>query len=239
MDNKNLSEKKDKTDFIALFIVGSGKSGTTLLQALFDNHPNLVVFPIETCFYQNYPKINKTYEEINIQNPLAAQNYFLNYWTNQSKFSWLKDGVYTKHPNEKLRDFTNFDFKSFVSCLYKYNFKYHSRVLFYKHLLKSYYYSLKQKTHSIRGFVDKTPIHMFSIDTIREDFPNAKIIHMLRDPFDNYFAYRSNALKIDPGKSLDLLLPQFVDRLILPSFEIAKNNISNSYQIVKYEDLVH
>jgi len=228
--NKNLDfESKYLNN--PVFIVGSGKSGTTLLQSLFDYHPNLLVFPVESMYYREYDKFNL--------NDINSRNKFKNYWVNESKFSWMSFQTYTKHSNEKSRDFSNIDFKIFKNQISKYDFVNHSRVFFYKNLLESFRISTNKNKNKLIGFVDKTPIHMFYINEILKDFPNAKIIHVLRNPYDNYLAYRKNALKTNNSYSNNELLNNYFFKYIVKSFEIANQNINNNYKIIRYEDLIY
>ncbi len=218
----------------AIFIIGSGESGTTLLQGLFDGHPNLVVFPVESCYYQND------------FDPIASKNYkghkkFLEYWIKESKFSWMAYGRYTEHIIEKQRDFSAVNFDLFRTILYSYDFSKHTRLRFYKVLLEAYRQSLGQLVSELVGFVDKTPVHMFEIEKIRKDFLHARFIHMLRDPFDNYYAYRTNELKLNPELDFTYLLKKYIERYIAPSFEIAdqhRNEYGDYYKVIRYEDLV-
>ena len=66
----------------AIFIVGSGKSGTTLLQGLFDYHPNLLVFPVESAYYFHYPTL------ISGLSVISIKKRFTKFWIKKSKFSW-------------------------------------------------------------------------------------------------------------------------------------------------------
>jgi hypothetical protein len=215
------------------FILGSGKSGTTLLQALFDGHPDLIVLPIESGYYLNYPKLQG-----NFYLP-PAQKKFLAYWLEKSKFAWMSDGVYTKHNVEEGRDFTSVNFQVFQQVVQAYNFSGHTRKRFLQTLLEAYRQATAQDSAPLIGFLEKTPAHLFHIAEIREDFADANIIHVLRNPYDNYYAYRTNAVKNKPEITVQELLAGYVDKYIAPSFEIAtQNEGSKNYKIVRYEDLV-
>ena len=46
---------------------------------------------------------------------------------------------------------------------------------------------IKEKEKNI--IIEKTPLHILRLDTIRKEFPNAKIIHITRDPISVYASY--------------------------------------------------
>lgn len=218
----------------AMFIVGSGKSGTTLLQALFDNHPNLVVFPVESQYYHQYPPLVNSSKVANIKEE------FLKFWIQKSKFSWMAKSVYTEHPLEVKRDFTAVKFDVFRNVLNSYDFDQHTRVRFYKTLVDAYRQSIGQPMENIVRFVDKSPIHMFYIETIRQDFSDAKFIHILRNPFDNYHAFCSRDFALNFKKDTKDLLGKYVEQHIAQSFIIATYHSGNrNYRVLRYEDLVY
>lgn len=181
-------------------------------------------------YYREYKKYNF--------NDIKSRLEFKNYWLNKSKFSWMSHQSFTKHSIEKLRDFSNINFKVFKNYINNYEFDNHSRVFFYKYLLESFRISININNNNLISFVDKTPYHMFYIKDILCDFPSTKIIHLLRNPFDNYLAYRTNALKANNSFSNDELLNKYFFKYILKSFQIANQNINNNYKVIRYEDLI-
>ncbi|GAI08625.1 unnamed protein product, partial [marine sediment metagenome] len=50
--------KDELNSFTPIFIIGVGRSGTTLLQSILNAHPK-ICFPPETHFVKNYFRINK------------------------------------------------------------------------------------------------------------------------------------------------------------------------------------
>ena len=89
---------------IPCFVIGPGKSGTTLMISLLDNHPELAVIPLEVKFYAHYYstlKANVDYRTLN--------DFFLD----QSKLQMIsEDGVTTRDSmNTGYVNFSNVDFE--------------------------------------------------------------------------------------------------------------------------------
>lgn len=125
-----------KTTNDPFFIVGSPRSGTTLLRSVLDAHPNLCCAPWETGFFDAI----QTYQKVNFGSPRGSE---FNYCP-------LKRGEFIRWARE------SFD------------------------LL------MHQLTHSIEKprWGEKTPAHVFQIDFIKEVYPNARFIHIIRDGHD-------------------------------------------------------
>lgn len=95
----------------------------------------------------------------------------------------------------------------------------------------------------ISRWVEKTTSSEIYANVIREWFPDAKYIHVIRDPRDNFGSLKSGwkARYQNQTDSPEALLQSMIDRGKL-GFELAKINQSvwgeNCYWILKYEDLV-
>ena len=57
MDRNKINEEISKTQDNLFFIIGSGRCGTTLVQAILNSHSKICL-PIETHFYTEYKIIN-------------------------------------------------------------------------------------------------------------------------------------------------------------------------------------
>jgi hypothetical protein len=97
----------------------------------------------------------------------------------------------------------------------------------------------QQFTH----FVEKSPTHYRYADQIFADFPHARIIHVLRDPRDNYLALkrrthdRSSSQYANPRYNP----ANFVWNRLLASLNAAYKNVARygeQYRIIFYEDLI-
>jgi hypothetical protein len=153
----------------ACFIAGQAKSGTTLLVALLDSHPELLVLPEETAYF---PTILTKYA------PRGRRAQF-DYLTKQSLSNVLFGGPckwgkrnYSMFPREKFLE--TFERAAFDPA----NAQEDLLVL----MVKAYAATVGRSLHTISRWVEKTPRNRDHIDAILTRFPHAKILVTLRDP---------------------------------------------------------
>jgi protein-tyrosine sulfotransferase len=139
-----------------VFVLGNGRSGTTLLQALLDAHPHIVA-PSETKFIEIlYPRFSsiKNWQEKDIMefvSGLKKDPQFVDYWN----INWeqlVKDLMLVKEDAD------------------------------YSLICKTVYYEMKGNRDDIRLISDKNPLYVLFIDKLSRLFPGAKFIHIVRDP---------------------------------------------------------
>src|SRR3989449_8317249 len=153
----------------ACFIAGQAKSGTTLLVALLDNHPELLVLPEETAYF---PTVLTKYA------PRGRRAQF-DYLTKQSLSNVLFGGPckwgkrnYSTFPREQfLRAFEHAAFDPA-------NAQEDLLVL----MVKAYAATLERPSYSVARWVEKTPANRNHIPEILRRFPHAKILVTMRDP---------------------------------------------------------
>src|ERR1051325_1608256 len=153
----------------ACFIAGQAKSGTPLLVALLDSHPELLVLPEETAYF---PTILTKYA------PRGRRAQF-EYLTKQSLSNVLFGGPckwgkrnYATFPRERFLQ--NFERSAFDPA----NAQEDLLVL----MVKAYAAALERSLDTITRWVEKTPANRNHIGAIVSRFPNAKILITLRDP---------------------------------------------------------
>ena len=153
----------------ACFIAGQAKSGTTLLVALLDSHPELLVLPEETAYF---PTVLTKYA------PRGRRAQF-NYLTKQSLSNVLFGGPckwgkrnYATFPREKF--FEMFERATFDPA----NAQEELLVL----MVKAYAATLGRSLDTIMRWVEKTPANRNHVNAILTRFPGAKILVTLRDP---------------------------------------------------------
>lgn len=143
------------------FIIGSGRSGNTLLRRILNNHPTLFI-PPET--YELGRSIRQS-----LKYPFM---------------SWM-DLVSLIYSNFQFNaEFETFGMDNLAEL-------YH-RVAQVKKPLRSVayvinaFYGYYREVHKLDSsrWGDKTPLNTFSISEIHSVFPNAKFIHIMRDPVD-------------------------------------------------------
>ena len=153
----------------ACFVAGQAKSGTTLLVALLDNHPELLVLPEETAYF---PTVLTKY------GPRGRRAQF-DYLTKQSLSNVLFGGPckwgkrnYSTFPREKFLEI--FEQAAFNPA----NEQEDLLVL----MVKAYAAALERPLNTIRRWVEKTPANRNHIPAILERFPHARILVTMRDP---------------------------------------------------------
>ena len=153
----------------ACFVAGQAKSGTTLLVALLDNHPELLVLPEETAYF---PTVLTKY------GPRGRRAQF-DYLTKQSLSNVLFGGPckwckrsYASFPREKFLE--TFERAAFDPA----NAQDDLLVL----MVKAYAATLERPLDTIRRWVEKTPANRNHILAILTRFPHAKIVVTMRDP---------------------------------------------------------
>jgi hypothetical protein len=153
----------------ACFIAGQAKSGTTLLVALLDSHPELLVLPEETAYF---PTVLTKYA------PRGRRAQF-DYLTKQSLSNVLFGGPckwgkrnYSTFPRQKFRE--TFERAAFDPA----NAQEELLLL----MVKAYAATLGRSLETITRWVEKTPANRNHISAILTRFPEAKILVTLRDP---------------------------------------------------------
>ena len=153
----------------ACFVAGQAKSGTTLLVALLDSHPELLVLPEETAYF---PTVLTKYA------PRGRRAQF-DYLTKQSLSNVLFGGPckwgkrsYETFPREKFLQ--TFEHAAFDPA----NAQDDLLVL----MVKAYAAALGRSLDTVTRWVEKTPANRNHVRTIIERFPHAKILITLRDP---------------------------------------------------------
>lgn len=146
-----------------LFILGKGRSGTSLLQNMIDAHPSIIGPPESKFAVLLYPRFShiKKWKEKDILlfvETLYMEPLFAKLWH-----------VNRKELTEKLlsiKDNAN-----------------------YSLLCKMVYYQLSKGKENVQYISDKNPPYALFIDTILKIFPNAKFVHIVREPRDNIYSH--------------------------------------------------
>jgi hypothetical protein len=191
------------------FIICKGRSGSTLLAHMLDTNPNTLI-PVENTFLIHlYPKYGqiKNWEESTIDS-FIDDLYILR----KTLKNWKID-------REKLR------------------------VELYSHLHQNTNYaSICQRTYlsftsiypkkNILLIGDKNPFYTFCIDEIKEIYPNAKFIHLIRDARANVrshiVSFKTNFISFIAFKWL-----HYINEV-----EDKKEQYPDSFITVRYEDLI-
>ena len=217
-----------------IFICGHRKSGTTMLINLFDGAKDAVVFPDDSgFFYMYYP----TYESSK--------------YTDSEKVMRLAERIVKIHLSEKIEEAKCDDNTKkilyenqniFYNKVKSFNQKdFHTEDIL-KHFIQSFHESFYPDNVPKVWIEKTTSTEIYAVEIVKW-YPNAKFIHILRDPRDNWSSLKSGWDKKyqDYNDSVDRLKHSMIERGLL-GFEMAIYNEKiigkERYKVVKYEDFV-
>ena len=153
----------------ACFIAGQAKSGTTLLAALLDNHPELLVLPQETAYF---PTVLRKYRD-------AGRRAQFDYLTKDSFSRVLFGG----EPKWREHEYKNFPQAKFFGTFERIAFDpANSERDLLGLLAEAYAATMEVPLETIQRWIEKTPANRNHVDEIFQRFPKAKLLVTLRDP---------------------------------------------------------
>jgi Sulfotransferase family len=153
----------------ACFIAGQAKSGTTLLAALLDNHPELLVLPQETAYF---PTVLRKYRS-------AGRRAQFDYLTKES-FSRVLFGGEAKWREHEYKNFPQQKFRETFEriTLDPANAQRDLLAL----MAEAYAATIGRPLDRIKRWIEKTPANRNHVDEIFARFPDSKLLVTLRDP---------------------------------------------------------
>ena len=196
------------SDIPFFFILGRPRTGTTLLRALFDAHPNVQI-PWECQFMLNlqprYGKITNWTEGI-------LETFYADLLTQWQFSSWNIDHVKLKRELRECQGISTY-----------------SRICTVVYLNYISFYSKKE----VRLIGDKN--HGYTIYTrrLKELFPDARFIYILRDYRDNYESVRNVDFELPIVSLVVYKWKYFYKKALKASIQYP-----GSFYFIRYEDLV-
>src|SRR6266498_5096474 len=180
-----------------IFITGHPKSGTTLLTAILDSHPQIVVLPEESSFYRLIKpainELNRSNISIEDKKKILSNKIFI-----KSQLSNFCNGKTETHINGNY-DYTGFDVERFKNLvLKKISWNSIDSTAVMLSIIEAYEKVIYTDGHSFKYWVEKTPHHIYFLKEIKRDFPHSKIIFIYRDPRDNYVSYLKKKKHLTP-----------------------------------------
>ena len=208
-----------------IFLTGHRRSGTSLLQRLFDNHPDVDVYPTDlTLFYKYFPYYTSNYDnkKLLIEKFLSVIDQTIN------KF-FLSQNLIHKNKVKSLniqlkKNLRNINLKS-------------KKEVFQKIL--DHWESLKgRKLKKI--IVIKETSQSIYFDEYLKFFKNMKMVNIVRDPRDNYASIKSGQKKYYSKNNIDYL-QNFASTLFRSRQDLLStfyNRNHKKFTFITYEDLV-
>jgi hypothetical protein len=213
-----------------LFLGGCPKSGTTLLLSLLDGHPKLAVLPEETHFLEQRTEYTA----------LASYQAKLHRLMENSDLPRLQGSrrsQFREAPSADVRDYGDFDHQRFARLAESFiEQPGMNDSLLLSEMVRAYAIVIGCNWQSCVRWVEKSTSNELCTDALFGSFPEAKLLHVVRDP-RAVFASRKRRLLNRSGcysKAHRLVrgwnrscrqIPRLMDR-------------RNQYLVVRYEDLV-
>jgi len=203
------------------FIFGSGRNGSTLLALLLNNHSDVFLPP----------------EQYALPYTILKWHLFRFYdWNKISKI------IVTEFRQKNQNwDFSENDFESIIEKLKKVEKKNRNITTVYEQII-CHFGNKKKKDYSLIG--DHSPLMTGFYSLLLDEFPNSKIIFLVRDPRDvilSYSKFKKSALKGHSeaaekwNDSIDVyfsLLKENKEKVILISYEDLVNKTENTMGLI-------
>ncbi len=165
-----------------VFIAGHPKSGTSLLRSVLDSHPALVAYPEETNFFRRYlPRAAGT----NLPGKLALSDQYLTHI-----FEWNQQNPPAHQAGFPDRDYSHIPITQVRQAVREYiaeRFSHEGDML--SAVILAFGKVSGQLTPLSQYWVEKTPYNERFAGQIYAWWPEAKIVHTVRDPRDNFTSY--------------------------------------------------
>jgi hypothetical protein len=187
------------------FIVCCSRSGSTLLQTLLDAHPNLSV-PPESQIYYRFGPVFPYYGDLSVS---------------ENRRCFIRDLLNDAYIQQWNLETSVDDIEEMI---------FHpSRAKIIEAIFRLY-----AEKKGAKRWGDKTPEHIRYLSLIREDFPNARLIHLVRDGRDVAEAYQRMMF----GPVSPLGLGREWRREVMFWREFQQQQGTDHTLEVRYEDLV-
>jgi hypothetical protein len=188
-----------------IFIVGVPRSGTTLVRMILNAHSRIGIAP-ETHFFPLFWRFRERYGD------LYEDHNLKKFWEDFSRSKYFRDFRFSE--SSMIRESIFSGERSYKSI--------------FETLLKEY-----AQQHNKARWGEKTPDHLQFVDTILAFYPDAKIIHVIRDPRDVVLSFK----KVPWGSTDVFSTARLWNRYIDMSRNFGRDR-SNSFLEMRYEDLV-
>ncbi len=177
------------------FVLGTGRSGSTLLRSLLDGHPELVVWPFEFNFYT---LIEDQWKNIGVHEELEFDALMNCFSGELDKFTDIYSGDLGQHRYQ----LKGFNAESFFGYLNEAIGTYCTRAEFLRMLLSAFHRACDRLKHSEppKAFV---VVHNQPASAILDDFSGRNLIALIRDPLETYFSNKAFYFKASENTGRD------------------------------------
>lgn len=210
-----------------VFLGGHPKSGTSLLRALLDSHPQLVVYPEESVFFRRFLPQSAGLD-FSAKLDLAQK-------TITHIFTWRQEDQPDSQEGYPDRDYSKISFNEvntvMADILYRAGCRHDGDILSAAVLAYGKVAGLWQE--EALHWVEKSPYNEYYTNQIFAWWPEARCIYIVRDPRDNHTSYRRK----HPNWSAEFFAANWKR-----SVNACQKNLSTFGKhrclLIRYEDLV-
>lgn len=213
-----------------IFILGAHKSGTSLLRSMFDGHERLFVAPVEDHLFKHLGFQIRYPYQYQPKQDLKPQDVKKNF------IKWINE---VTKANDKYADSIvgeSINTKTFKKYIKEHNIE--STLL--EELINLYfnalYFSIYNSELREKRVVTKSVENSEFALELQSMYPDAKFIHIVRNPYASFVALRK--YKAKNGRYP--LIFKLVEALKNDFYFLQKNKaiIKTNYKVIRYEDLV-
>jgi hypothetical protein len=210
-------------DLPLVFVCGHRKSGTTMLANLLDGHPKLATYPIDLALlYAYFPEFMRAHRDPGELRARLATVLFADLRKrvepNLFDVDWLEREFFEDLPDDALQ-----------------------RPDILINRLMAAFRTVRKADAQQWGVFKETSVEIYAQE-ILDWFPDARFIHLLRDPRDNFAALAAGVDRYYSrlGESHKRTLASLLNRVDL-GFRMARANReqlgSSRYHLLRFEDL--
>ncbi|MFH5831722.1 sulfotransferase family protein [Halalkalibaculum sp. DA3122] len=212
-----------------IFLLGAHKSGTTLLRSIFDGHPDLFVVPFESHFFQNCC-FWVDYDYRREQPRKVSRETIINRFGDRLR--------HLNNTDDRLGDSpANFtiEVSRFLEVFGRFSSEMNNRERFTL-LMEGYHQALYDRPlPENKRIVEKSVEHAEFALFLQQMFPQARFIHIVRNPYANIVSLRK-AKVLQSGFPLVF---RMLNSLYNNYYHLYRNRqLIDDYYLVRYEDLL-
>jgi len=209
-----------------IFICGHPKAGTSLITSLLDGHPNILAYPEETLFFRRFlpaARGKNNEERIDLAKKLLIHI-----------FEWNQENPPEHQQNFPDRDYSLISFDEVYQHVVKALPDQNAKLADYLNaVILGFGKASELLTEDKQYWVEKTPYNELYADKIFSWWPEAKCIHIVRDPRDNFISYKRKH-------------PEWTSKVFVENWlESTRAGVKNqeefgkeNYFILRFEDLL-
>ena len=210
-----------------VFICGHPKAGTSLLRGILDSHPQLIVFPEETVFFRRFlPRARA--KSLDQQLDIADETLI-------HIFTWNRDQPVAGQEDFPGRDYSTIPFDAVHQTMRQLiaNTGYRHAGDILSSAILAFGKVTGQFLSNTQYWVEKSPYNELFTAQIFQWWPEARCIHVVRDPRDNFASYSRK----HPNWTAEYFAQNW-KRSTRAGFTNREKYGTNRYWLVRYEDLV-